>query len=70
MTSFENKVVMVTGANSGIGRATAVLFAKQGAKVVLVARREVEGITVEKEINDLGGDAIFVKADISCSEDV
>jgi len=39
MKKFENKVVLVTGASSGIGRATAVAFAKEGAKVIVVARR-------------------------------
>ena len=48
MKNFENKVVLVTGASSGIGRATAVAFAKEGAKVVVAARRLRKG---EKLLN-------------------
>jgi NAD(P)-dependent dehydrogenase (short-subunit alcohol dehydrogenase family) len=62
---LRDKVVMVTGATSGIGRAAAVLFAQEGAKVVVVGRREELGQEVATRINGEGGEAIFVKADVS-----
>jgi NAD(P)-dependent dehydrogenase (short-subunit alcohol dehydrogenase family) len=68
--SLERKVAIVTGATSGIGRATAVLFAKERAKVVLAARRISEGETVAKEIQAAGGTALFVRADVSRAEEV
>jgi NAD(P)-dependent dehydrogenase (short-subunit alcohol dehydrogenase family) len=67
---FENKVVLVTGGNVGIGRATALAFAKQGAKVVVSARREPEGIAAVKEIQAAGGAAAFVRADVALEADV
>lgn len=70
MKQFKNKVVMVTGANSGIGRATALSFAKQGAKVALVARRKEEGLAVLEEIKADGGEAMFISADIAIEADV
>jgi hypothetical protein len=70
MGQFAGKVALITGGNAGIGRATAVAFAKQGATVVVSARREKEGLDVIAEINALGGKAIFVKADVSQESDV
>lgn len=63
--SFQNKVALVTGGTSGIGRATAIAFAQAGAKVVVSGRREKEGADVVAEIKAAGGEATFVKADIS-----
>jgi NAD(P)-dependent dehydrogenase (short-subunit alcohol dehydrogenase family) len=68
--TFEGKVVLVTGGTSGIGKATAIAFARAGAKVVLTGRREKEGAQVVTEIKKLGGDAAFVRADIAKDADV
>lgn len=67
---FNNKVCLVTGASSGIGRATAISFAKEGAKVVVVDINTQAGEAVVKEIEVLGGKAIFVQCDISNLEEV
>jgi NAD(P)-dependent dehydrogenase (short-subunit alcohol dehydrogenase family) len=70
MSQFTGKVALVTGGNAGIGRAAAIEFAKQGAKVVVSGRREKEGHEVVAEIKALGGEAIFVKTDVSKASDV
>jgi NAD(P)-dependent dehydrogenase (short-subunit alcohol dehydrogenase family) len=63
--SYENKVALVTGGTSGIGKATALAFASAGAKVVLTGRREKEGMEVVAEIKKRGGTASFFKADFA-----
>jgi len=70
MSQFAGKVALITGGNAGIGRAAAIEFAKQGAKVVVSGRREKEGHEVVAEIKALGGEAIFVKTDVSKASDV
>ncbi|MEM9904205.1 MAG: glucose 1-dehydrogenase [Cyanobacteria bacterium P01_D01_bin.44] len=60
-----DKVAMVTGGSSGIGKATAIEFAKQGAKVIVAARREAKGRETVEEIEALGGQGKFVKADVT-----
>ena len=69
-TSFENKVVLITGATSGIGKISALAFAKAGAKVIVSGRREAEGQAVVAEIKAAGGEATFVKADVAVEADV
>lgn len=66
---LEGKVAIVTGATSGMGRATAVLFAKEGAKVVVTGRNEERAQAVVDEIKANGGEAIYVIVDASKVED-
>ena len=61
---LENKVALITGAYGGMGRASARLFAREGATFVLAGRNEKRGQNLEKEINDAGGKALFVKLDV------
>jgi NAD(P)-dependent dehydrogenase (short-subunit alcohol dehydrogenase family) len=67
---LQGKVGLVTGGTSGIGRETAVLFAKAGAKVVVAGRREVEGQQTVEQIRAAGGDGLFVKTDVSQATEV
>ena len=67
--SLQSKVAIVTGAASGIGRATALLFAREAASVVAVDLNEAGGKGVTAEISASGGRAIFVTADVSRSQD-
>jgi NAD(P)-dependent dehydrogenase (short-subunit alcohol dehydrogenase family) len=62
---LEGKVAVISGSTSGIGRASAVLFAKEGARVVVNGRREELGEQVVEEIRAAGGTATFYHADIS-----
>ncbi len=67
---FESKVALVTGGNSGIGQAIALAFAKEGAKVVVAARRASEGDETVAMIEELGGQALFVQTDVSKAAEV
>jgi NAD(P)-dependent dehydrogenase (short-subunit alcohol dehydrogenase family) len=67
---FQNKVVLITGGTSGIGRATAVEFAKEGAKVVVSGRRKAEGAETVTMIGKAGGEGLFLQADVSDEEQV
>ncbi len=59
-----NKVALITGGNSGIGRETALLFAREGAKVALTGRDEERGKRVVEEIRKASGTAIFIRSDV------
>lgn len=65
-----DKVAIITGAGSGIGRATAILFAQEGAKVVVADIVEGVGEETVAQIKEAGGEAIFVRADVSKASDV
>jgi NAD(P)-dependent dehydrogenase (short-subunit alcohol dehydrogenase family) len=67
---MEAPVVLITGALTGIGRATALAFAGQGARLVVAGRRAAEGEKLEKELRELGADAVFVQADVRRDDDV
>jgi NAD(P)-dependent dehydrogenase (short-subunit alcohol dehydrogenase family) len=64
------QVVLITGGLTGIGRATALAFAKEGAQVVVSGRRDEEGHTVVSEIRKAGAEAEFIRADVRREEDV
>jgi NAD(P)-dependent dehydrogenase (short-subunit alcohol dehydrogenase family) len=66
---LENKVALITGGTSGIGEATAVLFAREGARVTITGRNEKRGHVVAETITNNGGRAIFIRSDVRKSED-
>jgi len=70
VSKLTGKVAVVTGAASGIGKATAQLFAAEGASVVASDWSEEAGVAAAKAISDNGGDVVFVRADVSRPEDV
>lgn len=65
MGRFQNKIVLITGASSGIGKATAFAFAREGASLFLVARRKDRGEEVVQQIREQGGTAVFHRADMA-----
>ncbi|MEW5420574.1 SDR family NAD(P)-dependent oxidoreductase [Amorphus sp. 3PC139-8] len=70
MGLLDGKVALVTGSTSGIGAASALLFAKEGAQVVLTGRRVEDGEALVAEIKTVGGDAFFVQADLNVIESI
>lgn len=67
---FDGKVALVTGGNAGIGKSAAMQFAHEGASVVIAARRVDAGEETVAEIRDAGGEAVFVRTDVSKTADV
>jgi len=70
MALFTGKVALVTGGSSGIGRATAIVFARKGASVVVASRRAEEGEETVKLVKEAGSDGFFVKTDVTQAADV
>jgi NAD(P)-dependent dehydrogenase (short-subunit alcohol dehydrogenase family) len=70
MASLTGKVAIVTGGSSGIGRATAIAFAREGAKVAIASRREEEGEETVRLVKEAGSDGFFVKTDVAKAADV
>jgi NAD(P)-dependent dehydrogenase (short-subunit alcohol dehydrogenase family) len=70
MMDFSGKVAIVTGGTSGIGRAAAIAYAQQGAKVVVAGRRVIEGKETVKAIEDAGGEAFFIQTDVIQESDI
>jgi NAD(P)-dependent dehydrogenase (short-subunit alcohol dehydrogenase family) len=66
---LDGKVALITGGNSGIGRATALLFADEGARVAITGRDEARGAAVAREIEEHGADGLFVRADVRLASD-
>ena len=67
---MKNQTVLITGALTGIGRATAVAFASEGAKIVVSGRHEDKGAQLKAELRGLGAEAEFIKADVRHENDV
>lgn len=70
MAKLEGKVALITGAATGIGRATAILFAKEGARVAVADIRENEGSETVQTIRQAGGEALFIYANLTSVADI
>lgn len=70
MKTFANQVVVITGASSGLGAAAALQFAREGASVVIAARRIDKGEAVAQQIRALGAEALFVRTDVTERVDI
>ena len=69
-SSFEGKVVLITGGTAGLGRATAVAFAEERANVVVAGRRDAEGAESVALVEKAGGKGLFVSTDVTREEEI
>ena len=67
---FKHKAIIVTGAGNGMGRASALAFAREGGSVAVADLSEADGQATVRQIVDAGGQAIFVRCDVAKSADV
>ena len=67
---YQNKIIVITGASSGIGKATAIEFAKKGANIVLVARKKEKLLDVEKKLSKFNISTLVIPCDVSKKSDV
>ena len=70
MESFKDKIVLITGGSSGLGAATALRFARDGAKVVIGARRAEQSEAIVRQIESLGGQGLFIRTDVRRQTDI
>lgn len=70
MNLLKNKVAVILGSTSGVGESSALLFSEEGAKVVVTGRNQERGEAVVKKIRDKGGDAVFIKCDVTVEKEV
>jgi len=70
MNRLKDKVALITGSGAGIGRATAILFSNEGAKVVVASLGRPRGLETVRMITDNGGEAIYIRTDVTKAEDV
>ena len=70
MSSFQGKVILITGATSGLGATAAISLASKGAKIAITGRREEQGRGVIKQIEANGGEGIFIKTDVTVRAEV
>lgn len=70
MSNFDGKVILITGATSGLGATAAISLAGKGAKVAITGRREEQGQAVVAQMQAAGGEGLFIKADVTVQADV